>query len=368
MGKYLNGYSPAAAWTARRASCRRLVGVGGDRQRRPLLRLQPAGQDRSTGRPQVVRYGSRPSDYATDVISRHGRRFIADAVRDGVPFMLELSAFAPHYPYTPAPRDADKFPDAQAPRGPLFNAPQLEGAPVLAGEGPARAAADRRARQRVPPRAQSVQAVDRMIGAVRAQLRRLGVAENTYIVFSSDNGFHTGQRRLRPGKQTFWDHDIRVPLVVIGPGVPAARLGHAARGQRRPAADLPGAGRRADRRPRRGPQPRGRSCCGQPPASWRNVTLIEHRGPNWADGDPDRQRARQGNPPSYNALRFTGRAVRRVRGREPAGVLRPGERPVRAAQRLRVAERRAAGRAVGAARADARVQRRAVLPRRRSGG
>ena len=32
-----------------------------------------------------------------------------------------------------------------------------------------------------------------------------------------------GERRLPPGKQTAWDHDVRVPLIVVGPGVPARR-------------------------------------------------------------------------------------------------------------------------------------------------
>ena len=46
-----------------------------------------------------------------------------------------------------------------------------------------------------------------------AQLR------NTYIVFTSDNGFHNGQHRLPAGKQTAFDEDIRVPLLVRGPDV-----------------------------------------------------------------------------------------------------------------------------------------------------
>ena len=50
-----------------------------------------------------------------------------------------------------------------------------------------------------------------------------GVAENTYIVFSSDNGYHMGEYRLLPGKQTAFDTDIHVPLIVSGPGVPAGR-------------------------------------------------------------------------------------------------------------------------------------------------
>ena len=45
---------------------------------------------------------------------------------------------------------------------------------------------------------------------------------NTYFVFTSDNGFHIGQFRMPAGKETAYDTDIHVPLIVRGPGVPAA--------------------------------------------------------------------------------------------------------------------------------------------------
>jgi N-acetylglucosamine-6-sulfatase len=44
--------------------------------------------------------------------------------------------------------------------------------------------------------------------------------ENTYVVFWTDNGHHMGEHRLRPGKQTPYEEDVRFPLVVRGPGVP----------------------------------------------------------------------------------------------------------------------------------------------------
>ena len=43
------------------------------------------------------------------------------------------------------------------------------------------------------------------------QLRRSGQLRNTYVVFTSDNGFHNGQHRLPAGKQTAFDEDVRVP-------------------------------------------------------------------------------------------------------------------------------------------------------------
>ena len=62
-----------------------------------------------------------------------------------------------------------------------------------------------------------------MIGEIEATLSARGLAQNTYIVFSSDNGLHMGEHRLMPGKQTAFDTDIRVPLIVVGPNVPAGR-------------------------------------------------------------------------------------------------------------------------------------------------
>ncbi len=59
-----------------------------------------------------------------------------------------------------------------------------------------------------------VQAVDRLVGRIRA-----AVGPNTYVVLTSDNGYHLGQLRLNGGKGTPYDFDTHVPLVVDGPGV-----------------------------------------------------------------------------------------------------------------------------------------------------
>ena len=69
-------------------------------------------------------------------------------------------------------------------------------------------------------RIQSLQAVDLGIAHLIATLRATGQLDNTYIVFTSDNGFHLGQFRMPAGKQTAYDFDIHLPLIVRGPGVP----------------------------------------------------------------------------------------------------------------------------------------------------
>ena len=198
MGKYLNGYFPFSTVDAR-APVRPagLGGVGGRRQR-PTASSTTTSRQADGTRPRIVHYGSAPQDYLTDVIAAHGRDFVADAVADGKPFMLELVDVRAARARTRPPRATRTASPACTPRAtPLFDAPQLRRAPAWLLDRPAARRRGRRHRRDFRKRAQSVQAVDRMIGALRAQLRALGVADNTYFVFSSDNGFHLGEHRLR---------------------------------------------------------------------------------------------------------------------------------------------------------------------------
>ena len=302
MGKYMNGYTPDGVvdgyprYVPPGWSDWAVAGEGYQGFNYNLLVASPGTASR------VYRHGRRARDYLTDVISRRGRRFIGDAVRSGRPFMLELAPFTPHEPFTPAPRDRGRFQDVTVPRGPLFDAAPLEGAPSWLPKRPLTAHEIARLDRDFRKRVRSVQAIDRMLGAVRRLLRRLGVEQDTYVIFSSDNGFHIGQRRMMEGKQGAWDHDIRVPLVVAGPRVPAG-------------ATVSQLTSNVDLRPTfeelaGTPVPaevEGRSLVGllrtgfEP--SWRDVTLIEHHGPP-GTGDPDRQDHLAGKPPSYTALRF----------------------------------------------------------------
>jgi N-acetylglucosamine-6-sulfatase len=64
-------------------------------------------------------------------------------------------------------------------------------------------------------------AVGEMIGGLLRTLQQSGKLDNTYVVLTSDNGYHMGQHRLGLGKQSAYEEDIRVPLMIRGPGVPA---------------------------------------------------------------------------------------------------------------------------------------------------
>lgn len=177
----------------------------------------------------VVHYGSDPNDYLTDVLAQKALAFIASSeANDAQPFFLVFSPNAPHGdlgpngPPPPAPRHVGMFAHLSAPRPPSFNEadvsdkpPAIQQLPLLSG--PQIAALDQEHRARI----EALQAVDEAIEQIVLQLAALGELENTYIVFTSDNGYHLGQHRLTNGKAQIYEEDIRVPLMVRGPGVPA---------------------------------------------------------------------------------------------------------------------------------------------------
>jgi N-acetylglucosamine-6-sulfatase len=297
MGKYLNGYQPANT-------------QGGTRPYVPpgWSEWDVAGN----GYPEfnynlnenhtVVHYGDQPQDYLTDVLAGKGASFISSSAAAHQPFLLEVATFAPHAPYTPAPRDADSFPGLTAPRGPAFDTLPTDAPPWLADRTPLTptetAAIDTAYRKRV----QAVQAVDRLITTLRAALTKAGVADNTYLVFSSDNGYHMGQYRLTPGKMTAFDTDIRVPLVVTGPGVTPGST-TAAQVQN---IDLaPTFQSLADTTVPSTMDGRNLTPLlhGSAAAGWRTTALVEHHGPDTLADDPDLPAANSGNPPTYTAIR-----------------------------------------------------------------
>lgn len=63
---------------------------------------------------------------------------------------------------------------------------------------------------------------DYQIGRVFKQLEESGLAENTIIVFSSDNGLALGQHGL-VAKQTVYEHSVKIPLIISGPNFPKGK-------------------------------------------------------------------------------------------------------------------------------------------------
>jgi len=64
---------------------------------------------------------------------------------------------------------------------------------------------------------------DDQIGRVMQALEKSGNADNTIVVFAADNGLGMGSHGLL-GKQNIYEHSVRVPLIISGPGIPKGEL------------------------------------------------------------------------------------------------------------------------------------------------
>jgi arylsulfatase A-like enzyme len=69
-------------------------------------------------------------------------------------------------------------------------------------------------------RLRSLQPIDELVEQVVKRLTDAGQLDNTYIIFTSDNGFAMGTHRRQPGKTLGFEEDINVPLIIRGPGIP----------------------------------------------------------------------------------------------------------------------------------------------------
>jgi len=171
-----------------------------------------------------VAYGNKPEDYGTDVYVHKAVDFIQRNTKDGKPFFIYLAPYAPHAPYTPAPRHTNLFPDAKAPRTPNYNEADVSDKPNYIRNRPLLTqrqmnTLDDDYRKRL----QSLQAVDGGIETIVNTLKANGQFDNTYIFFTSDNGYHMGNHRQMTGKVAPYEEELRVTMIVRGPSVPAGK-------------------------------------------------------------------------------------------------------------------------------------------------
>jgi arylsulfatase A-like enzyme len=180
---------------------------------------------------QIVSYDPG-SHYLDDVLAEKAADFVGSRGRGGPPsffkpekpFFMWLGTTAPHAPADPAPRHEDALAGVSLPRTPSFDEADVSDKPAWISDNPSLNPEQiARAEELYRKRLQAMLAVDNMIGRLVGALEESGELENTYLVFTSDNGFHLGQHRLTAGKWTAYEEDIRVPLIVRGPGVPEGR-------------------------------------------------------------------------------------------------------------------------------------------------
>jgi N-acetylglucosamine-6-sulfatase len=178
----------------------------------------------------AVVYGNEPDDYGTDVYLRNTLAFIQRSSQSGQPFFAHVCVYAPHWPTTAAARHEGMYNDVQAPRTPNYDEEDVSDKPAYISGLPRLSQGDIvRIDEEFRKRLRAMEAVDEMVEAVVEALRLTGQLDNTYVFFTSDNGYHQGNHRQLLGKGAPYEEDLRVGLMVRGPGVPAgATLEHLA--------------------------------------------------------------------------------------------------------------------------------------------
>lgn len=217
FGKYQNDYPLGAPET--------IVPPGWDDWRVVMSDRVASNYDYTLNENGALRvYSASNNGYQTDILSERLLSFLRSAeANDAQPFFAFLSLGAPHTPTDPAARHLNAFPGATAPRGPSFNEADISDKPFwLQEQSPLMNAAtiagiDEDYRGSL----QALLAVQEAMDSLFQTLDQLGESSNTYVFFTSDNGLHRGEHRLRGGKNTPYEESIRMPLYVRGPGVPA---------------------------------------------------------------------------------------------------------------------------------------------------
>ena len=166
-------------------------------------------------------YGSEPAEYSTRVLAQQALAFL-EQERER-PFLLLLAPRAPHAPATPDPIDAGVFTNLEVPLPPSYNEADVSDKPAWVREF-GRLSARQLDRLEAFRRRQfeTLLGLDRAIGQLVEVLRGDGRLDNTWIIFTSDNGLTLGEHRLDDGKSCPYEECIRVPFVVIPPGGVAA--------------------------------------------------------------------------------------------------------------------------------------------------
>jgi len=213
VGKFLNGYGPRdprpAGWTRWDALTQGVY---------DYVDFSMTGD----GDPEHY-----TDSYVTSVIEEHTNDDIRDFAASGDPFVVYAWHLAPHYRISPeggrglppaAPQDRGTFRDDRpaAFDDPAFNEDDVTDQPAylrhLSPVSAAEVSAENAARL------EALQAVDRAVGSLVRTLDDEGVLDETYIVFSSDNGYSLGEHRF-VGKDVLTDEALQVPLLVRGPGI-----------------------------------------------------------------------------------------------------------------------------------------------------
>jgi len=160
----------------------------------------------------------------TEVLGDETINFLEQASKDEKPFFIYSAFNAPHDPRQSPKEFVDMYPsdNISTPKNFLAEYPYKDEIGCSKDLRDEKLAPFPRTEYAIKVNRQEYYAIithlDKQIGLILDKLEELGQDENTYVFFTADHGLACGQHGLL-GKQNLYDHSVRVPFLVSGPGL-----------------------------------------------------------------------------------------------------------------------------------------------------
>lgn len=200
------------------------------------IEMNPAGVDRLDEEPLIYSIGtdrrfggtlswhasSNPDEKHTDGLEAADAIWMLErcAKHKDHPFFLAVGFFRPHTPYVSPKPYFEKYPKdkIQLAQNVAEDQKDIPKAALMSRKKEQDDLTDDVRRQAKQAYFASISFMDAQAGKVLDALDRLGLSENTIVVFTSDHGYHLSEHGLWQ-KMSLFEEVARVPLIIAGPGV-----------------------------------------------------------------------------------------------------------------------------------------------------